>query len=271
MAYKHAIVTPLNPVANAFRFRRFLLREITARYDSGEVASEKEIADCVVSGMKVPPTAEEGGEILRISAIMVYRPYAHVISRKSMSGYGMTTVLKSICDYERDCPTKDLNENTLWALSLAMGAMNTGRFERPWLNSQLHRAVLNHNLLPKLYHHVQNAATTIGPEVVRIEIPVYDNIHKIGGRIDLVLKDGTIIDIKCPIADSYPSNSWVQLALYANMANWNVPNIGVLDIAHGKLEYIPVDKEKLENLLNKGKEYLISKGFSNENDPGGIP
>ena len=56
----------------------------------------------------------------------------------------------------------------------------------------------------------------------------------------------------------------VQLALYSNMASWKVPNIGVLDIAHGKLEYISVDDEKMETILEEGKKYLKLKGFSDE-------
>ncbi len=255
LAYKHAIVTPMNSVANAFRFRRAALREM----DDPDL-SEKEIATCVLSGMRESSKAE-AEEILRLASEMIYRPYAHIISERSMGGHGITTVLRSIKDYERDVPTEELDPNTLWALSLAMGAMNTGRFERPWLNSQLHCSVLHHTILPKLWHNIKEAAKFIGSRTTGIEVPVYDKEYSLGGRIDLVLNDGTILDIKCPISEGYPSNSWVQLALYARLADWNVPYIGVLDLAHGKLEYVAVKEESLQNILENGKKYLIESGY----------
>lgn len=284
LAYKHSIVTNSIRVANAFRNQRHNINILTHRAteisDISDIADvsdnsfakmiERNIVNCVVSGMSNSPSKEEQCEIGRIAVIMSRKPYAHVISSKSMAGYGVRTVLKCISDYERDCPTKDLKENTMWALSLAMGAMNTGRFDRPWLTSQLQKAILHEKLLPNLYENVRIAAKEIGPKIAAIEVPVCTgnrekSICNLVGRIDLVLLDGSIMDIKCPITNTFPSNSWVQLVLYAKLAKWKVPYISVLDIAHGKLETISMTNDEIgssSHILKRGKKLLMTKGYS---------
>lgn len=287
-AYKYPIVTNLTMVENLFRYQRRHIQDILEEHVQchfAGYAGYAGYAGCAASPITISPadeklfidqivstitekycsrrgsghlSDEEMREITRVAAEMTRNPHGHVLSNTSLAvSCGVKTIVAAIKDYERPSQTKDLEPHTLWALALAMSAMNSGRFERPWLNSQMQEAVLHHASVPTLWSNIEAASEMVKPFVKDIEIPVYNAAHRLGGRVDMRLLDGSIFDIKCPaMSDTFSASSWVQLLLYAALATWDVPSVGVIDLAHGVIEMIDLRTEKLLQTPTDKNEFL---------------
>lgn len=171
-------------------------------------------------------------------------------------------MVQSIKKYKR-CKSRE----ALWNVAIMMTGLNNGVFDaRPWLKVLMSSNYINvrQPIFDQIVHNTRSIIDALGAQVVKHhEYPVVvenqsstGTLWNLTGRVDLVLPDGTLVDVKCSMSDKiftddqdfdqqtkvldpaalqmHQARDICQLLLYAQAVE--APRIQIWDVGAGTIQ-----------------------------------
>lgn len=185
------------------------------------------------------------------------------------------TIQKEIQEYLRS-DSESVTRMTYWNLAVAMCGLHNGIFEqRPWLRTLINNPPmdLDDGAYTTLIENSKRIALIFQGQIKHSEFTVRSTIDgfPMQGRLDMCLKNGTILDVKCPTTKEpkVDSRDWNQLSLYVGLMHQTNqrPNgqVILLDLSHGVYTKGHI-RGSFDGLLQESANMLKDKGYTNALD-----